>query len=182
MVKRTKLDIMRKLTSFILILYLGMLPLSAEEIQPLFYIVKYINASTFITSKEESIKLEGVITPDLDSDIGQKSLKLVRKLINSGAIIKTEVDKRIEDKAGHKLIYLYIGTDKLPKGSKIDEKVIKKLPNGKYEIFLNAYLIKTGWAKAAITPPNTKYMDLFFGLEEEARLNNRGSFKYNPFW
>ena len=173
---------MKKTAVFILILFLPFLPCRPEGQNTLFSIVKYINAVTFITSEGESIKLEGITAPDLNSEIGQKSLKLVKKLFGSSTITKAETDKRKKDRFNHKLVYLYIETENVPEGEKADGKIIKKRPNGKYEIFLNAYLIKTGWAKTTITPPNTKYMDFFFELEEKARMDNRGSFKYTPYW
>ena len=180
--KRQILMPMKKAAFFIFILLMPFLPCRPEGQTPLFSIVKYVNAVTFITSEGETVKLEGITTPDLGSGIGKKSLELVKKLLSSSIITKTETDKRKKDRLNHKLVYLYIETSSLPEGQKPDGKVIKKLPGGKYGIFLNAYLVKTGWAKTAITPPNTKYMDFFFELEEKARMDNTGSFKYNPYW
>ena len=43
--------------------------------------------------------------------------------------------------------------------------------------FLNAEIVKEGYARIATFPPNVKYAELFLGLEQEARRNNRGLWK-----
>ncbi len=40
--------------------------------------------------------------------------------------------------------------------------------------FLNAYLLKGGYAKVMTVPPNDKYSKYFLKLQQEARLKNRG--------
>lgn len=40
--------------------------------------------------------------------------------------------------------------------------------------FVNAELVKNGYAQVATFPPNVKYVDLFKSLQKEARENNRG--------
>jgi len=40
--------------------------------------------------------------------------------------------------------------------------------------FLNAHLVKNGYASVMTIPPNVKYADYFVKLQREARLNKRG--------
>ena len=40
--------------------------------------------------------------------------------------------------------------------------------------FVNAELVKNGYASILTIPPNVKYADLFLKLQKEARENNRG--------
>ena len=40
--------------------------------------------------------------------------------------------------------------------------------------FLNAHLIKNGYASVMTIPPNVKYADYFVKLQRESRLNRRG--------
>jgi len=41
-------------------------------------------------------------------------------------------------------------------------------------LFVNAWLVKHGYAKVLTVPPNTRYRDLFEKLEEEARRKKVG--------
>jgi micrococcal nuclease len=41
-------------------------------------------------------------------------------------------------------------------------------------MFLNAHLVKEGYATAATFPPNVKYVELFTKLEREARNKGKG--------
>jgi len=42
------------------------------------------------------------------------------------------------------------------------------------ENFLNATMVKAGYAQVMIVPPNVKHQELFVTLEKEARKNKRG--------
>ena len=45
--------------------------------------------------------------------------------------------------------------------------------------FVNAALVKNGYAMVMTVPPNVKYADEFVKLQQEARENNRGLWKLN---
>lgn len=45
---------------------------------------------------------------------------------------------------------------------------------GKYKVFVNATIIKAGYATPITIPPNVKYADLFQELYEEAREQKMG--------
>jgi len=45
-------------------------------------------------------------------------------------------------------------------------------------VFVNAELIRTGYALAHIIPPNVRYRDLFISLQQEARTHQRGLWAY----
>lgn len=40
--------------------------------------------------------------------------------------------------------------------------------------FVNAWLVREGFAQVMAIPPNVKYQDLFLKLQREAREENRG--------
>ena len=46
------------------------------------------------------------------------------------------------------------------------------------DVFVNAQLLKNGFAIAYIQPPNQKYADLFIALQKEARKQRRGIWAY----
>jgi len=49
--------------------------------------------------------------------------------------------------------------------------------NGNSKIFINATIIKSGYASPMTIPPNVKHADLFKELYEEAREQKRGLWK-----
>jgi micrococcal nuclease len=46
------------------------------------------------------------------------------------------------------------------------------------DVFVNAQLLKNGFAIVYIQPPNQKYADLFIALQKEARAHDRGIWAY----
>ena len=69
--------------------------------------------------------------------------------------ITIEHDVLKEDSAGRLLGYVYVG-----------------------DVFVNAQLLKNGYAIVDIVPPNKKYADLFISLQKEARKNRRGIWRF----
>ncbi|MCX7643645.1 MAG: thermonuclease family protein, partial [Armatimonadetes bacterium] len=48
-------------------------------------------------------------------------------------------------------------------------------------IFVNAEMVRNGFARTYTKPPNVKYADLFVKLQDEARANKRGLWSvYKP--
>ena len=72
--------------------------------------------------------------------------------------MRLEFDVEKRDKYGRLLAYVFIS-------------------NG--QLFLNAEIIKQGYAEVMIIPPNLKYADYFQGLYQEARENKRGLWSNN---
>ena len=77
-----------------------------------------------------------------------------RKLVN-GKTVRLEFDVQEFDKYGRTLAYVYLedGT------------------------FVNAWLVKNGYAMVMTVPPNVKYQDLFLKLQREAREQKRGMWR-----
>lgn len=46
------------------------------------------------------------------------------------------------------------------------------------EIFVNAEMLRRGYAETKVEPPNIKYIELFAELEKEAKVNKRGKWQY----
>ena len=72
-----------------------------------------------------------------------------------GKSVKLEYDIDKFDRYGRTLAYVYLedGT------------------------FVNAELVKNGYAMVMTIPPNVKFADLFVKLQQEARENNKGQWK-----
>jgi len=111
------------------------------------------------------------------SKMGQEATEFVLDLFQSRNVsrVALEYDVTKKDKYGRELGYLYFLT--CPKGA-----MCKPSPEYFYEIekddgsylFLNATIIKAGYAQPMTIPPNVKYADLFKGLYVEAREEKRG--------
>lgn len=73
------------------------------------------------------------------------------KELVSGKTIRLEKDVSETDRYGRLLRYVYVG-----------------------DLFVNAELVKLGYAQVATYPPDVKYVDLFLQLQREARETGRG--------
>lgn len=73
------------------------------------------------------------------------------KELVSGKTIRLEKDVSETDRYGRLLRYVYVGN-----------------------LFVNAELVKLGYAQVATYPPDVKYVDLFLQLQREARETGRG--------
>jgi micrococcal nuclease len=111
--------------------------------------------------EREKIRLIGVDAPESrksgKKEIGHfgKESKIFLDQLLTGKKVRLEYDVGKYDRYKRTLGYVYLedGT------------------------FLNAYLIKNGYASVMTVPPNVKYADQFVKLQKEAREKNRGLWK-----
>jgi len=102
--------------------------------------------------------------------VGKKAQKFVQQLIE-GREVRLEFDRIERDKNGALWAYVYdVVSYKKSEGFEV--------PRGHFligdEIFVNATIVKSGYASPLIIPPNVKYTRLFKQLFNEARINRRG--------
>ncbi len=130
-------------------------------------VTRIIDGDTFViddgTKKGKKIRLIGIDAPEtrntgkkLKSYFGEEAKHFLEKLL-SGKEVMLEYDIQTQDRFGRTLAYAY-------------------LPD---ETFINAELIKHGYAQTATFPPNIKYVDLFLELQKEARDAERGLWTKN---
>lgn len=86
--------------------------------------------------------------------MGRQAYEFTRKLAQ-GKRVRLEFDLEKYDKYNRLLAYVYL----------------------KDGVFVNAEIVKQGYASLLTIPPNVKYADLFLKLYREARLNKRGLWK-----
>jgi len=128
---------------------------------------KVVDGDTFWvddgTEKGVKIRLIGVDAPESRKTgrkkigyYGKESKKYLTKLL-SNKKVKLEFDVERYDKYQRILAYVYIedGT------------------------FVNAELVKNGYAMVMTIPPNVKFAEKFVKLQQEARKNNRGLWNKN---
>jgi micrococcal nuclease len=125
-------------------------------------IAKFVDGDTFWVmnpnGKDEKIRLIGVNTPEARNTgrtqieyFGKEASAYLKKLL-TGKKVRLEFDVQRYDRYKRTLAYIFLedGT------------------------FLNAHLVKEGYATVATYPPNVKYADLFVKLERKARAQGKG--------
>jgi micrococcal nuclease len=128
-------------------------------------VTKVVDGDTFWaddgTEKGLKIRLIGVDAPEsrntFRKQVGYFGKEAKTYLINilDGKSVRLEYDLNRTDQYGRSLAYVYLqdGT------------------------FVNAELVKNGYAMIMTVPPNVKFADEFLKLQTEARENNRGLWK-----
>ena len=134
-------------------------------------VTRVFDGDTIQLADGEKVRLLGIDTPEMyesdklfrdaqrtGEDIetivarGRESYKFTKELVE-GKGVKLEFDLEKRDKYGRLLAHVFIPMD---------------------EVFLNAEILKQGYAEVMVIPPNLKYADYFQGLYQEARENKRG--------
>ncbi len=132
-----------------------------------------VDGDTLVLENGDRVRLIGIDTPEVhESDklyrdarksrqdvrtikaMGMRAHEFTRKLVE-GKRVRLEFDVEKRDRYERLLAYVY-------------------LPDG---TFVNAEIIKQGYASLLTMPPNVKYADLFARLYKEARENQRGLWK-----
>lgn len=135
---------------------------------------RVIDGDTIQLETGERVRLIGIDTPEMhESDklyrdsqrtgqdtrtiqeLGRRAYEFTKKLAE-GKRVSLEFDVEKYDKYSRLLAYVYLKKD---------------------GAFVNAEIIKQGYASVMTIPPNAKYADLFLKLYQEARNNKRGLWK-----
>jgi micrococcal nuclease len=152
----------------LILIYNYTAPLSAEDRkhQKEFYQVKrVVDGDTFWiddgSEKGVKVRLIGVDAPESRNTgtkeiayFGKEATDYLTKIIG-GKKVRLEYDVGRFDKYRRTLAYVYL----------------------KDGTFVNAKLVKDGYANVMTVPPNVKYADTFLKLERKARNQKRGMWK-----
>jgi len=136
-------------------------------------VTRAVDGDTLVLETGERVRLIGIDTPEMhvsnklyrdaqrtNQDIttiqklGLRSYEFTKKLVE-GKRVSLEFDVEKYDKYDRLLAYIYL----------------------KDGTFVNAEIVKQGYASLMTYPPNVKYADLFLKLYREARENRRGLWK-----
>lgn len=118
---------------------------------------RVIDGDTVVLAGGERVRYIGVDTPELHhpkkkvQPYAREATEFNRRLVE-GQKVRLELDVDRRDKYGRLLAYVY-------------------LEDGR---FVNAELLKEGYAQLLTIPPNVRYVDLFVGLQKQARDAKRG--------
>lgn len=147
---------MKLLKIFLVFLFFLNFSIYSENI---FKVVKVIDGDTILLENGEKVRYIGIDTPETKHPkkeveyFGEEAYKINKKLVE-GKKVKLEFDVQKRDRYGRLLAYVFVG-----------------------EIFVNAYLLKNGYALVYTVPPNVKYQEKFLKLEKFARENKLGLWK-----
>ena len=143
----------------LLLIILACLPLTVFA-QNKALVIKVIDGKTLQLKSGEIVRLIGIETND-------QAYQYIEKM-TEGKTIRLEFDAQQKDEAGRLLAYVYVKTRYNPEIGYRDDDFVK-------EIFLNADMIKKGYAKPVTSSSNVKYADLFQQLYQEAS-ERKGTF------
>jgi micrococcal nuclease len=130
----------------------------AEQDKKWHLVTKVIDGDTFWIDGKEKVRLIGIDAPE-SRNTGRKKIgyfgkeaKLHLQEFLMGKKVQLKFDVTERDRYQRLLAYVYLedGT------------------------FLNAELVKQGYATVYTVPPNVQYADLFLEMQREARENDRG--------
>lgn len=176
---------------FYLVLFLMTPPfLSAQDT---YISARLIDGDTFKLSNGQKLKLAGINAPEIHDNaklrdesrkfgkdiwlyrtLGGEAAKAAGQILALGGDqVRLESGTEAFDPDGNLFAYVYVRADRLEKDMVPDDKIYFK-KNGHYEIFLNAYLVKTGWAEVISMPLDTEHQGLFLELQREAKENKLG--------
>lgn len=115
-----------------------------------------VDGDTIDLSNGKRVRYIGVNSPPLKkADAITRELGKKAKAYNENLVLNKTVrlifDVQPEDKYGRLLAYVYVG-----------------------DIFVNAELVREGYASASRHPPNVRYAEFFEGLENEAKEGRQG--------
>lgn len=112
---------------------------------------RVVDGDTIELAEGTKVRYLGIDTPEAVHPskpvefMGKEASELNRQLVE-GKDVRLEFDVQRTDKYGRTLAYVYVDT-----------------------IFVNAELVKRGFAQVLTIPPNVKYSDVFLRLQREAR-------------
>jgi len=151
---------MKKLIIF-LVLFLFTSELFSQDTD--FKVKRVIDGDTIELENGSKVRLIGVNTPETTHPskgveyYGKEASNFTRRMVE-GKQIQIMFDIQRVDRYGRLLAYVFL-----------DDST-----------FLNAELLKQGYAKISTYPPNIKYVEKFKQLEQEARENARGLWAIIP--
>ena len=117
-------------------------------------VIRVIDGSTIVLENGETVKYIGVKTPTIDEAFYEES-KDLNLILAHNKKIKLQFDIQGRDAEGNMLAYAFVEG-----------------------IFINAELLKHGYAKFTLNPTNTTFQELFIRSQEEAIQSRKGIWEY----
>ncbi|HWC11686.1 MAG TPA: thermonuclease family protein, partial [Acidimicrobiales bacterium] len=126
---------------------------------------RVVDGDTLVVSGGHRVRLIGVDTPETKDPrkpvqcFGREASAYVSSLLEGGAGVRLVGDVEDRDAYGRTLAYVY------------------RLPDG---LFVNAELVREGYAQPLTIPPNVAHAEEFLSLARDARERGRGLWSSCP--
>lgn len=126
-------------------------------------VVRIVDGDTFEIEGGQKVRLIGIDTPETVAPnkpvacFGQEASNKTKEII-MGQEVKLEKDISETDKYGRLLRYVYVANPEATSES----------------VFVNDFLVKSGYAQVSTYPPDVKYQNLFLESQRYAKENNLG--------
>jgi len=117
-------------------------------------VAKVVDGDTIRLLDGRIVRYIGIDAPEIGEPFYREARAANSKLVFKKKV-RLEFDIQKFDRHGRVLAYVYVDS-------------------GKGEVFVNAELVRLGYATAYTVPPNVKYAKLFIKLQREAIKNGRG--------
>jgi len=144
---------MKRILILIPLLFLGSISLSTTDLRT---VERIIDGDTIVLKGGERVRYIGIDTPEMNPEEPfAKEATRRNAILVDGREVRLEYDEEKTDRYGRSLAYVYVDY------------------NGK-ELFVNAWLVLNGYARAVRYPPNTKFADLFTANQNKAHDLKRG--------
>ncbi len=132
------------LTAFLL------LPLACKSPSQLVMVTKVVDGDTIVIKGGYHVRYIGIDSPERDEQYYAEATQLNKDMVE-GKEVRLESDINDRDEYGRLLRYIYIG-----------------------DTFVNAEMVRQGWAWSIAYPPDIKYQVYLEAMENEARELKRG--------
>jgi micrococcal nuclease len=120
---------------------------------------RIVDGDTLWVEGRERVRLIGIDTPETQHPsegvecFGRKASAFLRALVPVGTEVRLAYDVERRDQYGRTLAYLYRASD---------------------DLFVNAEMVRAGYAQAYTVPPNVAHVDELVALQADAREAGRG--------
>jgi micrococcal nuclease len=120
------------------------------------YVKRAIDGDTILLANGDRVRYIGINTPETKHPykpveyFGKEASDYNKRLVES-KWVRLEYDVERRDRYGRLLAYVFLD-----------------------DLFINAKMVKEGYAQVYTVPPNVKHQELFLKLQREARENGRG--------
>ena len=122
-------------------------------------VVRVVDGDTIMVNPNERIRLIGIDAPESVAPnrpvgcMGREASQFLKQFLPKGTEVRLEGDVEPQDRYGRTLAYVWVAST---------------------GVFVNAELVRRGFAQPLTIPPNIAYADQFVDLAREARQANRG--------
>ena len=142
--------------SLLLVVALALASLSCAPSTDTVSVSRVIDGDTIVVDGNVHVRYIGMNAPEVSERCGNEATEVDRRLVG-GKAVRMEKDVSETDRYGRLLRYVWVG-----------------------DTFINAEIVRLGYAEAKEYPPDLKYRSLFRQLEGEAKAAKIGMWAAGP--